>query len=233
MAKTSKAPVKPIGRILYSEIYTWSPYGLGGESKYDRVCECKGYSDDRPFSVFLHKDPEDKSPWKVCYHWRNEDGYKQKTVNIFGRPEQRTDEDTYHMTDILQAHASKTAAQKVMRELGTKSVRRIRGSMMEACESIPDITIMGKKVNEIHLLVTFNGFTLTLRDTWDVVQNRIPIYMNGAERWSASHHPWDKQSLRDFTDIIVNAFKVGAPDHIPLTASKSHSILVSENVKHS
>lgn len=42
MAKTSKAPVKPIGRILYSEIYTWSPYGLGGESKYDRVCECKG-----------------------------------------------------------------------------------------------------------------------------------------------------------------------------------------------
>lgn len=122
----AKPPVKPIGRILYSQILRdyWFHKKPGNRDKvqpeptYDSVCECKGFTDDRPFSVYFHKDPKDPKPFKVVFHWTNSK-FKSFTFDYNGSPRTEMDGDTYHMTDILEAHATKSAAQKAMRKYAT------------------------------------------------------------------------------------------------------------------
>lgn len=136
----AKPPVKPIGRILYSERYrkVWDPkmYEHGGYRcvGYQKVCECKGFSDDRPFAVYKYerelasneKPPKkaDPKPFKVTFHWTNEN-FKRKKVQRQGEWRDEIDSDTYHMTDILEEHATLSAAQKAMRRFATEAFAKV------------------------------------------------------------------------------------------------------------
>ena len=116
----AKPPVKPIGRILYSELMGQRNVYPEIPAKFDRVCDCRGFSDDRPFSVFKAADEADASPFKVVFCWTNE---KPTTVKVRRQGEMREeyDNDTYYMMDILEEHPSKYAAQKSMRRFAEES----------------------------------------------------------------------------------------------------------------
>lgn len=137
----AKPPVKPIGRILYSERYQrhWDPkmYDNGGYrfAGFQKVCECKGFSDDRPFAVYRYerelasneKPPKkvDPKPFKVVFCWTNE---HHKTVKVFQRQGEwrnETDYDTYAMMDIIEEHETKAAAQKAMRRFATEAFAKV------------------------------------------------------------------------------------------------------------
>lgn len=145
--KNAKPPVKPIGRILYSEYIRdhWfheKPGNAGKsqpEASYDRVCDCKGFSDDRPFSVFFHKVEKDKKPFKVVFHWTNSN-YKSFTFKYMGSPRSEMDGDTYHMMDVLEEHATKTAAQKAMRKYAEAAFAKVDAATPERAGDLCNCT---------------------------------------------------------------------------------------------
>lgn len=121
----AKPPVKPIGRILYSQTcdgdYRTYPARL---PTYEKVCECRGFSDDKPFSVYRASSAKDKNPWKVVFFWTNEHP-KKKKVRRLGEDREETDYDTYIMLDILEEHTSKSAAQKAMRRFADEAFAKV------------------------------------------------------------------------------------------------------------
>lgn len=121
-----KPPVKPIGRILHSQQFGDLEHctGVRKPAPFDRVCDCKGFSDVSPFSVFRSSDAKDEKPFKVVYHWYN-DKAKTKLTMVYGRHEHRTDEDDAYRMDIIQAHATKTAAQKAMRAFAEAAFAKV------------------------------------------------------------------------------------------------------------
>lgn len=137
--KTARPPVKPVGRILYSQYLTgywmrWDPKLKDGEvpvPTFDKVCDCKGFSTDRPFSVFLNKDATDTKPFKVVFHWRND---KPRTFVVKHMGEDRTidDDDTRYMMDVLEEHATKDAAQKAMRRFATEAFAKVNDAPTKA-----------------------------------------------------------------------------------------------------
>lgn len=84
-----------------------------------------GYSlSDRPFSVV--KSLKDvKNPFCVCFDWHNNKGFKSRTVRINGKDEERMDSDTYYMSEILERHATLSAAQKSMRKFATEAFAKV------------------------------------------------------------------------------------------------------------
>lgn len=119
-----KPPVEPIGRILYTEEYGDYNAWPRIEAKYDTVCQCKGFSSDCPFSVYKSKDEKDKKPFKVTFYWRNSK-HKYKTIGRFDGNHKEIDSNTYHMTEILEEHATKTAAQTAMRRFAKEAIERV------------------------------------------------------------------------------------------------------------
>lgn len=156
MARTYNAqpPVKPIGKILYHQWLRgyWdrdNPKWKGKEPpepSYDKVCECKGFSDDRPFSVFQHKDPKDRHPFKVVFHWYNERP-KYFKVKRAGEDRNEVDSDTRHMMDVLEEHQTKSAAQKAMRRYAAEAFAKVNNAPKgegDGCHNVwldPETTI--------------------------------------------------------------------------------------------
>lgn len=141
-----KFPVKPVGRILYSELHGGEWWDCPkAEPKYAGVCECKGFSlKDRPFSVVRQRSSKDneafdvpKLPFCVVFSWRNDKGFKNRTVRIQGRDEERMDGDTYYMMEVLERHATLSAAQKAMRRYATEAFEKVNDppSYGEVCHN--------------------------------------------------------------------------------------------------
>lgn len=130
--KNTQPAVKRIGHILYSEVYAdyWFNEKPGNKDKrrpdptYNRVCLCKGYSADLPFSVFHHDVEGDEKPFKVVYEWKNKN-YTTFTFEYQGSIRTEIDNDTYYMLGIVEEHATKTAAQAAMRKLAAAARSKI------------------------------------------------------------------------------------------------------------
>lgn len=121
-----KPPVKPIGRILYSQQFGKHDHNTGTRrpADFDKVCDCKGHSKDRPFSVYKATSEAVERPFKLVFYWLNPKP-KQKATRVYGETEMRDDHDDLYMTDILQEFASKHAAVKAMRAMAEASFAKV------------------------------------------------------------------------------------------------------------
>lgn len=130
MAKRGKPkfPVEPIGSFKYSDVYgkseAGSVYRDRDTIKYECICDCKGFGDDKPFSVYKEKGDGVKDPFCVTFFWKN-DNYKNVKVRVHGRTEERMDDDTYYMFAVLERHATLSAAQKAMRGFATQAAEKL------------------------------------------------------------------------------------------------------------
>lgn len=186
----AKAPVKPIGRILYNEQYGNNRVYPEVPAKFDKVCECKGFSDDRPFSVYKATSAKDKKPFKVVFHWWNDKPRKVK-VNRGGQTVDDNDADDMYMMDILEEHATKNAAQTAMRRFATEAFAKVNDAPQgegAVCHNRiggwDDEREEGKLSVRIGDLVTYSGIPDTL---WRVAGERrkdsrwflqiVPVYV--------------------------------------------------------
>lgn len=150
MSKTTTPmpPVAPIGRIPWSHyVMGWSqqfnPKYKGQKPPnpvYDRVCKCKGYSSDAPFMVLFHKfasDKEDNKPYKVVYYWRHPNPTKFK-FSWNGEAREEYDDDSHHMLEIIDEHATKSAAQQSMRKFASEAFEKVNRPPKygEACHNV-------------------------------------------------------------------------------------------------
>jgi len=125
MSKKKRAfpPVEPIGHILYGEQYGDRTSYPEMPAKFDRMCDCMGFSDDRPFSVFK-SNTHDLYPYKVVFHWTNPN-HKTRKVRRMGEDREEIDYNTYHMMDIIEQHATLSAAQKSMRKFAKEAFAKV------------------------------------------------------------------------------------------------------------
>lgn len=120
----AKPPVKPIGRIPYDAQYI-----------YIKVCECKGFSDDRPFSVYKHEASKDVKPFKVVFHWTNDKPKKIK-IRCFGEDRFENDRNDTYMLDIIEEHATANAAKKAMRRFAKAAFDKVNESRPKELGSV-------------------------------------------------------------------------------------------------
>lgn len=200
----AKPPVKPIGRILYSECYSrhWDPdMGKSGgyrSSGYKQVCECRGFSDDRPFAIFKYerevtsdeKPPKqtDPKPFKVTFHWTHDKPKKVK-VRRMGEEREEYDNDTYYMIDVLEEHETLSAAKKAMRRFAKAAFDKVN-------ESRP------KELGEVCNCMGANDCKLRLGDLVECTSNPGIVWRILSERKTV--HDWSLKVEPVFAFLVDN-----------------------------